>query len=219
MTRCHAAGLTAPMVSYVCFDGLPVSRKYLDAQRACAAVWATSGPGAAYLMAEGIPVAGIAPPGVDPAEFPPLPDKLGLRRAINLRCRFLVGVFATNTERKQLPRAIAGFAAAAAVLPEADPYLYVHCQPDGYWDLTELARRYGIADRVIMLDSSEYSEARGIPLTNPGAQGASINDLGYADRLALCDAVVNTPYSGDVEQVILEANACGSLSSTLTTKG
>ena len=90
VTRCHAAGLTAPMVSYVCFDGLPVSRKYLDAQRACAAVWATSGPGAAYLMAEGIPVAGIAPPGVDPAEFPPLPDKLGLRRAINLRCRFLV---------------------------------------------------------------------------------------------------------------------------------
>ena len=60
-----------------------------------------------------------------------------------------------------------------------------------------------------MLDSSEYSEARGIPLINPGAQGASINDLGYADRLALCDAVVNTPYSGDVEQVILEANACG----------
>jgi hypothetical protein len=208
VTCCRAAGLTVPIVSYVCFDGLPVSRRYLDVQRACAAVWATSGPGAAYLRAEGIPVAGIAPPGVDLTEFRPLPDKMALRRSIGLQCQFLVGVFATNTERKQLPRAVAGFAMAAAALPGADLRLYLHCRPDGYWDLPELARQHGIEEQVIMLDSPWYSEAHGIPLIASGSRGASIHDLGYADRLALCDAVVNTPYSGDVEQVILEANAC-----------
>lgn len=208
VTRCRAAGLTAPIVSYVCFDGLPVSRRYLDAQRDCAAVWATSGPGAAYLRAEGIPVTGIAPPGVDSAEFAPLPDKMALRCTIGLERSFLVGVFATNTERKQLPRAIAGFAKAATVLRDADTRLYLHCRRDGYWDLVELAQRYGVAERMIMLDG--YSEARGVPLaTAQGSRAASMRDLGYADRIALCDVVVNAPYSGDVEQVILEANACG----------
>jgi glycosyltransferase involved in cell wall biosynthesis len=209
VTLCRTAGLTAPIVSYVCFDGLPVGRRYLDAQRACAAVWATSEPGAAYLRAEGIPVAGVAPPGVDPAEFQPLPDRTALRHALGLRCRILVGVFATNTERKQIPRALAGFAMAAAALPKADLYLYLHCRPDGYWNLPELIQQHGIAERVITLDSPGYSEAHGIPLSARGALCGSIHDLGYADRLALCDIVVNTPHSGDVEQVILEANASG----------
>ena len=204
--RCRAAGLTAPIVSYVCFDGLPIGRQYLDVQRHCAAVWATSEPGAAYLRAEGIRVAGIAPPGVDPKEFRAPRDRTALRRKTGLGCQFLVGVFATNTERKQLPRALAGFAIAAAALPDADPHLYLHCRPDGYWDLAELTRRHGITERVIMLDS--YSEAHGIPLVALDSRRASIRNLGYADRLALCDVVVNTPYSGDVEQVILEANAC-----------
>jgi len=206
---CKAAGLTAPIVSYVCFDGLPVGRRYLDAQRACATVWVTSEPGAAYLRAEGIKVAGVAPPGVDPDEFRPLQDKTALRRAIGLRSCFLVGVFATNTERKQLPRAVAGFALAAATVPDANLRMYLHCRPDGYWNLLELIQQYGLDERVITVDSPGYSEARGIPLSVGGAPHGSIGDLGYADRLSLCDVVVNTPHSGDVEQVILEANACG----------
>lgn len=206
---CRAAGLAAPIVSYVCFDGLPVGRRYLDAQRACTSVWATSEPGAAYLRAEGIAVAGVAPPGVDPQEFRPLSDAKALRRAIGLRSQFLVGIFATNTERKQLPRAVGGFALAAAALPDADPRLYLHCRSDGYWNIPELVEQHGIADLVITPDSPRYSEARGIPLGVDSRQRASIGDLGYADRLALCDVVLNTPHSGDVEQVILEANASG----------
>jgi glycosyltransferase involved in cell wall biosynthesis len=206
---CRGAGLTTPIVSYVCFDGLPVGRRYLDAQRTCAAVWATSEPGAAYLRSEGIHVTGVAPPGVDPAEFRPSPGKMAVRREIGLRGHLLVGVFATNTERKQIPRAIAGFTLAAAALSGMDLHLYLHCRPSGYWDLPELVQRHGIAERVTMPDLDDYSEARGIPLTIRGAHRASIHSLGFADRLALCDIVVNTPHSGDVEQVILEANACG----------
>ncbi len=206
---CRAVGIEAPVVSYVCFDGLPVGRRCLEVQRSCASVWATSEPGAAFLTARGVVVAGVAPPGVDPGEFRPLSNRKVIRRTIGLGDCFLVGVFASNTERKQLPRAIAGFAAAAGALPGLDLRLYLHCRWDGYWDVAELVERHGIADRMIGPGSSAHSEARGVPLDTWNASLGDLHDLGYAARLAVCDLIVNTPFSGDVEQVILEANSCG----------
>lgn len=142
-------------------------------------------------------------------EFRPLSNRKVIRRTIGLGDCFLVGVFASNTERKQLPRAIAGFAAAAGALPGLDLRLYLHCRWDGYWDVAELVERHGIADRMIGPGSSAHSEARGVPLDTWNASLGDLHDLGYAARLAVCDLIVNTPFSGDVEQVILEANSCG----------
>jgi glycosyltransferase involved in cell wall biosynthesis len=38
--------------------------------------------------------------------------------------------------------------------------------------------------------------------------GYTLSALSYVDRINCCDVVVNVPHSGDVEQAILEAQAC-----------
>ncbi|MFC8532441.1 hypothetical protein ACFUJY_00555 [Streptomyces sp. NPDC057249] len=210
------AGWTGPTVSYVCFDGLPVSSTYLDAQRSCAAVWATSRTGAAYLESEGIAVAGYAPPGVDPQEFRPATDREALRAHAGLADASVVGVFATNTERKQVARAVAGFAEAVRLLPGRDLRLYLHCLPQGHWDLRELGRRYGVGDRLLFPSTDGYDEQRGVRTSGPGSRGEGPGGLpvlpasfSYVDRINVCDVLLNVPHSGDVEQVIIEGQACG----------
>jgi glycosyltransferase involved in cell wall biosynthesis len=220
MRACLDAGWNGPVVSYVCIDGLPVYQPYLDVQRACAAVWATSQTGAAYLRGEGISVDGVAPPGVDTAVFRPDPDPAALRRRAGLAGATVVGVFGTNTERKQIHRAVTGFALAAGRLPDLDLRLYLHCRPHGYRDLARLAEELGIGERVIF-PAKSFDESRGVPTTADGDHPREISsaaggqpgtlapDLSYVDRINCCDVVVNVPHSGDFEQVILEGQACG----------
>lgn len=195
-----AAGWQGPIVSYVCFDGTPVSERHLQAQRDCADVWATSNAGAAYLRANNVAVAGVAPPGVDPAEFRPEPDRDALKRRADLAGSTVVGVFATNTERKQVARAIDAFARIVPRLPELDLKLYVHARPDGHWDLPALAAERGVGDRLL-LPSGSHTEHLGVPTTG--------GDLSYVDRINVCDVLVNVAHSGDVEQVIIEGQSCG----------
>lgn len=216
---CRQSGWHGPNVSYVCFDGLPVGRSYLDAQRSCASVWATSRVGAAYLENEGIAVSGYAPPGVALDVFQPAPNREVLRERAGLAEAFLVGVFATNTERKQVARAVAGFAHAARLLPDQDLRLYLHCRPRGHWDLQELADAHGVGDRVLFPSSDGFEESRGVltgTTTAHSGPGAGTSDpavltpdFSYVDRISVCDALVNIPHSGDVEQVIIEGQACG----------
>lgn len=203
---CRAAGWAGPTVSYVCLDGLPIARTHLDAQRSCAAVWATSRLGAAYLEGEGLTVSGHLPPGVDLNEFRPLPHRDSLRERIGLGAATVVGVFATNTERKQVARAVAGFAIATRLSPDHDLRLYLHCRPRGHWDLREVAAMHGVADRLIFPGTADFDERHGVPTTS-GSAGSG--DLSYVDRLNVCDALINVPHSGDVEQVIIEGQGCG----------
>ena len=194
------AGWHGPTVSYVCFDGTPVGEQYLQAQRDCAEVWATSDTGATYLRANRVEVAGVAPPGVNPAEFRPDPNRDGLKRRAGLTGATVVGVFATNTERKQVALAIDAFAQVVPRLPELDLRLYVHARPDGHWDLPALAAERGIGD-LLMLPPRSHAEHLGVPATS----GA----LNYVDRINLCDVLVNVAHSGDIEQVIIEGQSCG----------
>lgn len=195
------AGWDGPTASYVCFDGTPVGERYLAAQRACAAVWATSRSGAEYLRRNDVPVVGVAPPGVDQQEFRPEPDREGLKRRAGLDGATLVGVFATNTERKQVARAVDAFARIVPRLPELDLRLYVHARPQGYWDLPELAAARGVRDRLLLPFGGSFVEHLGVPTTG--------GELSYVDRINLCDVLVNVPHSGDVEQVIIEGQSCG----------
>ncbi|WP_055494459.1 hypothetical protein [Streptomyces sp. TP-A0356] len=218
---CTRAGWHGPTVSYVCFDGLPVSPTHLDAQRSCAAVWATSREGAAYLESEGIAVAGYAPPGVDPEEFRPSADREALRVHAGLTDASVVGVFATNTERKQVARAVAGFAEAVRRLPGRDLRLYLHCRPRGHWNLRELAALHGVGDRLLFPSAGDFEEQRGVLTAGTAAHSGTAGtegttglpylpaDFSYVDRINVCDVLLNVPHSGDVEQVILEGQACG----------
>jgi glycosyltransferase involved in cell wall biosynthesis len=93
--------------------------------------------------------------------------------------------------------------------------LYLHCRPVGYWRLHDLAADLGVADQVTFPDGAAFDEWRGVPTTGngrPAAGGPPADrpvDLSYVDRINCCDVVVNAPHSGDIEQVILEAQACG----------
>lgn len=195
LDACAAAGWDGPTVSYVCFDGLPVDDWLVDAQRRCDAVWTTSQCAGAFLRSRGIEVRRVAPPGVDLDEFRTEPDREAGRARAGLSGATVVGVFATNTERKQVARAIEGFAGAIERLP-GDSRLYLHCRAEGYRDLAEDARAAGIAEHVLFAGDAAFDEQRGLPT------------IDYVGRLNLCDVIVNVPHSGDVEQVILEAQAC-----------
>lgn len=211
----RSCGWTGPIVSYVCFDGLPATDQQLAYQRSCAAVWATSEVGAHYLRTNGVEVDGVAPPGVDLEEFREPLDRDELRRRLGLEHAHVVGVFGTNTERKQLPRAIEGFAGAVRALPDRDLRMYIHAASTEAWDLLDLARRWSVDNRVSFAGGPTFDERRGAPIrrrTPPqgdAARAIRLQDLSYADRLASCDIVVNVSHSGDVEQVIIEAQACG----------
>lgn len=211
LAECRDAGWRGPTVSYVCFDGIPVGRRYLEAQRSCDAVWATSQMGARYLRSSGIQVEGTAPPGVDGRVFRPLLDRDALREQAGLAGDdLLIGAFATNTERKQLPRVLRAFSHLIPQVGDRSPRLYLHCRPRGFWDLDELAETLGIADKVLFPGQDDFDEQRGVPASAArAARPAPGSDLTYVERLNCCDVVINLPHSGDVEQVILEAQSCG----------
>jgi glycosyltransferase involved in cell wall biosynthesis len=214
----RAAGWRGPVLSYVVFDGLPVGRHYLDVQRSCTAVLASSHAATAYLRENGVAVLGVAPPGVDRTLFSPTPDRSALRTLAGVGDATVIGAFATNTERKQLARVVAALPAIRDELRGSRLLLYLHCQPNGYWRLADLAEDLGVGELVAFPGSAAFDERRGVPITGTGSLPAAASarmggawpaSLSYVDRIRCCDVIVNVPHSGDIEQVVLEAQACG----------
>jgi glycosyltransferase involved in cell wall biosynthesis len=217
ITAARAAGYDGPVVSYVVFDGLPVGSHYLDVQRSCDAVLASSRTAASYLHANGIEVAGVAPPGVDTEVFRVDPEREELRSRAGVADARVIGVFGVNSERKQTARVLAALPSIRQEVAPTRIILYLHCRAVGFWRLADLARDLGVADQVLFPTANAFDEWRGVPTTNGGPPCQPVragarelpSDLSYVDRLNLCDVVVNVPHSGDIEQVILEAQACG----------
>ncbi|MBC8092559.1 MAG: glycosyltransferase family 4 protein [Pseudonocardia sp.] len=210
-----STGWNGPVLSSVVFDGLPVGQHYLDAQRRCAAVLTSSGVAAHYLRTNGVDVVGVAPPGVDLAEFRPLQARANVRARLAIDDAVVVGTFGTNTERKQIARVVAALPMINDGLGGRRVLLYLHCSPTGYWRLRDLAKDLGVGDQVIFPNRFTFDERRGVPTSGNtysssiGAAGEWPADLSYVDRINCCDIVVNSPHSGDIEQIILEAQACG----------
>jgi glycosyltransferase involved in cell wall biosynthesis len=219
ITAARAAGYEGPVISYVVFDGLPVGSHYLDVQRTCDAVLASSRTAASYLRSNGLQVAGIAPPGVDTDVFRADHDRNALRARAGVAADArVIGVFGVNSERKQTARVLAALPSIQRELAPARTILYLHCRAVGFWRLADLARDLGVADQVLFPAASAFDEWRGVPTANGGGSRQPVSadrttelprDLSYVDRLNLCDVIVNVPHSGDIEQVILEAHACG----------
>lgn len=218
ITAARAAGYDGPVVSYVVFDGLPVGSHYLDIQRTCDAVIASSRTAASYLRSQGLQVAGIAPPGVDTEVFRVDPDRDALRARAGLADARVIGVFGVNSERKQTARVLAALPSIQRDLASTRTVLYLHCRPVGFWRLADMARDLGVADQVHFPAASAFDEWRGVPTSSHGEPLLPVpdgrapqvpSDLSYVERLNLCDVIVNVPHSGDIEQVILEAQACG----------
>ena len=209
-----ALGDTAvpPMSLYAIFDGLPAYDRLLGLLRAFRTIVVTTDPAAAYLERQGHAVHAVAPPGVDPLFFKPL-DRDALRREAGLDSAFVIGAFGRNTERKQQPRLLLALQSLCRSEPTADLVVYFHCAPRGYWDLGDLAARWGVRERTLFA-SDEFDETFGLPLRRhaPASAGPAAGippSFGYVERLNVCDLVINVPHSGDFEQVLIEAPACG----------
>lgn len=201
-----------PLSLYAIFDGLPVYKSLTDCLGRFRTIVVTTQAAAAYLEAEGYPVHAVAPPGVDLTVFRPL-DRQALRRQAGIDDAFLIGAFGRNTERKQQPRLLQALRSLASSGDVGGLLLYLHCSRRGYWDLHDLATRWGVRQHMLFPEDL-VDETRGVAVR--GYESTAIPSIpripasfGYVERLNLCDLVINVPHCGDFEQVLIEAPACG----------
>lgn len=135
-------------IGYFPVEGSPIPSRWLPLLESMARVVTFTRYGQAALYQLGLkkPVACI-PLGVDADLFRPLPDRRKVRAEWGLADRFVVGCVARNQPRKQFPILLRAFARFAQDCAEA--FLYLHTDPDDQgWDLIELSRHYGVADRL-----------------------------------------------------------------------
>lgn len=222
IAACRAAGWDGPIMAHVVLDGLPFSRRAVELLATARATITVTRAAGEYLRGRGVPRVLVAPHPLDRATFRPLPERDALRRGAGLDGRFLVGVFARNTERKQQPRVMQALALLRREYGAEDILLYLHCQPrdeDPWmqcWDLAEVAEELGIADRVWFppagfrqLGGTPYAPPARALAAEPGGAPGFPARYGYLDRLNCCDMVVNVPYNGAFELSAIEAQACG----------
>lgn len=91
----------------------------------------------------------VIPHGYEPDVFGPR-DRAAARAAFGLpQDAFVIGNVSTNSERKRLDRMIRAFRLVLDRMPTA--LLVLHCQGGGRggWDLAQLCRYYGVADRTV----------------------------------------------------------------------
>ena len=87
----------------------------------------------------------VIPHGVDTRIFRPM-GKTQAKVRVGVSGAFVVGCVAANHQRKNLPALVKAFAAFAKDKPDA--MLYLHAQIDGYWDIEELVRRFGVEPKT-----------------------------------------------------------------------
>ena len=217
LEKCERSRWRGPRIGYVILDGVPAYRRYAELVRSFDVHLATTPAGVAFLERWGARDVILAPPGVDADVFTPLPERGRLRRRAGLEGRFVVGVFARNTERKQQPRVLRALAALARRGEADGVVVYFHCAFRGYWHLDEIAAELGVADRVLG-PGEDFDETAGVPVRGapeggwddpPPAHPRIPREYGYVERINCCDLVVNAAHCGDFEQVLVEAQACG----------
>src|SRR4030042_1078874 len=220
---CEAASWHGPTLVYLTPDGIPVYKEYTDLLKRVQKCVVTTQSCADYLKKCGIHVDGIAGPGVDPDVFFPMEYRDMIRKSAGFRNIFIVGVFGSNSERKQQPRVMQAIANFNGTNEEEDVIAYFHCNKRGYWHLDKIAEELGIQDRVIFPDGLT-DEARGVAYCSIDKldEQTGINHIGsgitrilmpkyysYTERINCCDLIVNASHCGDFEHIIIEAQSCG----------
>lgn len=200
-----------PIYSHFVLDCLPVRAEYLNIiKQLDKAIVPTRGV-LKYLQEQGFDKAIYAPHGVDKKNFKRIKNREDFKKIAGLEGKFLVGVFGQNIERKQHPRVLL----AARILKEKGYKdriaFYFHCQPkekpDIGWDLPELAQFLEVDD-MVLFPNENFRHSMGIPMQSEKPSPNNIQDLGYVQRINMCDMIVNVSYSGGFELGILEAQAC-----------
>lgn len=140
------------------------------------------------------------PHGIDTQVFVPPRDRQGLRRAMGLDDRFVIGVNAANQDgnRKGLAEQFRAFARFRT--KHKDALLFCHTRADnrvvGGIDLTALARECGIAEHVRFCSQYEY-------------RTGLFPDEAVAQFYGCLDVLSNTSWGEGFGLPIVEAQACG----------
>ncbi|MBC2714990.1 MAG: glycosyltransferase family 4 protein [Desulfobacteraceae bacterium] len=223
MAYCEAASWNGPTLVYLTPDGIPAYKEYTNILNNVHKCVVTTNYCANYLKKCGIHVDAIAAPGVDSDVFFPMQHRDVLRENAGFGNRFIVGVFGSNSERKQQPRVMQAIASIISTNEGKDVIAYFHCIKRGYWHLDEIAEELGIQKSVIF-PNELTDESRGVAscgVENLDEQsginriGSNISQMqmpeyyGYAERINCCDLIVNASHCGDFEHIIIEAQSCG----------
>ena len=213
MNYCRTAVWKGNTVVFLTPDGLPAYEEYVDVLRQVDKCIVTTEACKNYLNSCGIPIWRVAPSGVDMNVFKPLLHRDDLRRSAGLADRFVVGVFGRNYERKQQFRVLE----ALVLLADPQIVVYFHCLKKGYWDLDQIARELRVEEQIFF--AGLQNESRGVAyvvdetsITSENSSESTLqmpSSFGYIERLNCCDMIVNPAHSGDLEQIIIESQACG----------
>ena len=195
-------------------DGFPVSPSFLAFVRELDAMIVPTRASLKYLKREGLTNIHYAPHGVNTKEFFPL-DKHAIRSRqgfdTQFRNKFIIGAFAKNDERKQLPKIFMAVQHLVFELKQKDVLLYVHAEVKPNlgtgWDLEFLADWLKIKKHVIFTEKSFLPQI-GVGLA-PSGDADRRKPLSYLERINMCDVIVNVPFSGGFELCNVEAQACG----------
>ena len=197
ISELRSAEIQAPVVGFVAVDGKNC-KGYQMNELAHAIFWTDFGAREAYLGGY-TGTSSVIPLGVDRSIFFPMP-KVAARRLLELgRSRedvFIVGTVNRNQPRKRLDLTVRYFCNWVKQYGRNDAHLFLHVAPTGDvgWDVEQLMRYYGLANRLIL---SQPDPGPGIP---PQLMNATYNAF---------DVQISTTLGEGWGLPHLEGMACG----------
>lgn len=213
---CRSVGWTGPCIAHFVIDGIPIDRNYLSVLKEVDATITPTHTVEKYLKNLGVYNIEVAPHCVDLTTFLPQPNRDHLRNSCGLHDKFLIGVFGRNTARKQQPRVLLALEYLKKKGLTENILAYFHCQqqdiPDlGGWNLASVAEFLDVENLVLFPDKT-FKQLQGVPLKRSFKSNNTRlrfpDDLSYVERLSCCDVIVNVPFCGGFELILLEAQAC-----------
>jgi len=213
---CKLLSWRGDIFAHIVMDGFPVYDDLLQTIKNINGIIVPTKASRKYLQSEGIKNVYYAPHGVDIKKFMPLPNKENIRRKLGLKNkvekRFIIGVFAKNEERKQIPKVLLALHYLIFSLKQKNILLYLHTQakPDlkKGWDLEFIVNKLNL-NKYVIFTSKSFRQDKGVDRNfDPSIQTAT-KQLSYVERLNMCDLIVNIPFSGGFELGNIEAQACG----------
>lgn len=195
----EAASHGLPVLMWAPVDQEPVPPLVAQAARASAGFLCYSRWGTDAALAAGVEQARYVPLAVDTSLMRP-GDRKDARRRVGLPDdRFVVGMVAANKcpyARKAWPWALEGFAKFAEHRDDAVLYLHTEVTPQhGGWDLTKLVDRFGLGEKVVMVDRYLFH--------------LGLDDQHMAAVFRSLDVLLSPSLGEGFGVPIVEAQACG----------
>ncbi|HTH83009.1 MAG TPA: glycosyltransferase family 4 protein [Mucilaginibacter sp.] len=214
---CKTAGWQGKVFAHIVMDGFPVYENLLHTMRGIDGIIVPTKKSKQYLKANGIKKVYYATHGVDRNEFISLVNKKHIRSKLGIKKDltrfFIIGVFAKNEERKQLPKILLALHHLVFKLKQKNILLYLHTQTkpaiNKGWDLEFIVSHLNLNAHVIFT-AKKFEQDRGIDkYSGFGSSSHDQKQLNYIERINMCDLIVNIPFSGGFELCNIEAQACG----------